>query len=83
MVDTNGYNIIQDAAKNTKRFVEEGLWLNATKSKGITQYIIRKQTGNIDSKNILTKVAPLFFLSSRNISNDISKSQGTPPSGEQ
>ena len=56
MVDTNGYNIIQDTAQKAKDYMDKNQWLDAYKMTGYTQHTIRKQTSNINSYNILTKL---------------------------
>ncbi|XP_076677080.1 retinoid-inducible serine carboxypeptidase [Andrena cerasifolii] len=56
MVDTAGYNKIQDAAQKTQTAVKAGDWLTSTTLWGYTENVIAKVTNNVDFYNILTKI---------------------------
>ncbi|XP_026283650.2 retinoid-inducible serine carboxypeptidase-like isoform X1 [Frankliniella occidentalis] len=56
MVDTNGYNLIMKGALQTKDFVENGLWDEATDEWGNLEGDIDSLTFGVDFYNILSKI---------------------------
>lgn len=56
MVDTDGFEAINTAAKITKDKVESGQWEAATDYWAYTQSIVLQKTYNVDFYNILTKI---------------------------
>lgn len=65
MVDTNGYEKIEAAAKLTQAAVDEGRWSDATDEWATTEYVIIAETNNIDFYNILYKMAPRTYSTAR------------------
>ena len=61
MVDTEGYNKINNAAIMTRNAVRAGQWTLATSLWGQTENIISRVTSGIDFYNILTKM-PYYSL---------------------
>lgn len=55
MVDTEGFQKIDEAAQRANDFVKEGEWTIATEAWSDTQSVVFQQTYNIDFYNILTK----------------------------
>ncbi|KOX69411.1 Retinoid-inducible serine carboxypeptidase [Melipona quadrifasciata] len=58
MVDTAGYEKINEAALKTKNAVDTKQWTTATRLWSYTEGIIAQVTNNIDFYNILTKMEP-------------------------
>lgn len=58
MVDTAGYEKINEAALKTKNAVDTKQWATATKLWSYTEGVIAQVTNNIDFYNILTKMEP-------------------------
>lgn len=56
MVDTNGYNLIMKGALQTKDFVENGQWDEATDEWGNLEGDIDSLTFGVDFYNILSKI---------------------------
>ena len=63
MVDTNGFDEIEAAAKKAKTFFREGTWHLAPQWRGWVEYIIEKETSNINPYNILKEVEPKYISS--------------------
>ena len=55
MVDTNGFNIIQEEAYKTKVLIEAGRWLDAKQAMSDTITAITSEAVHFDFYNILTK----------------------------
>lgn len=58
MVDTAGYEKINEAAVKTKNAVDTKQWATATRLWSYTEAVINQVTNNIDFYNILTKMGP-------------------------
>lgn len=72
MIDTQGFEQIDDVAKMTKAKIEAGEWKRATTYWAYTQNIVLETTYNIDFYNILerTKYLSHHFLSQNVLSLD-------------
>ena len=55
MIDTNGFNIIQEEANKSKQFIMMGEWMNAFDARQRTATAVYDQTIQVDFYNVLEK----------------------------